>query len=110
MPLAYLRAEVVYAVVSEGALHLDDIMHRRTRLVYEYPNAGALAVDEIVAIVAPLLGWNATQIDQEVSVYRAGMAATAEAAAAPDDEAATRARSEAIDIIAMKGARGANPT
>lgn len=107
---AYLRAEVVYAVVSEGALHLDDIMHRRTRLVYEYPNAGALAVDEIVAIAAPLLGWNATQIDQEVSVYRAGIAATAEAAAAPDDEAATRARSEAIDIIAMKGARGASTT
>ena len=33
----YLRVEVVYAATHEGALHLDDILARRTRISIETP-------------------------------------------------------------------------
>ena len=36
----YLRAEVAYAVSHEGALHLEDVLMRRTRLFIEAADAG----------------------------------------------------------------------
>lgn len=50
---AYLRAEIVYAVTHEGALHLDDIMARRTRMVYEYADEASAALDEVAEISRP---------------------------------------------------------
>ena len=54
----YLRAEVAYAVTHEGALHVDDVLARRVRLLIESADAGASAAPEVVAIMARLLGWN----------------------------------------------------
>ena len=36
----YLRAEVAYAVTHEGALHIEDVLARRIRLLIESPDAG----------------------------------------------------------------------
>ncbi|MGH3609844.1 MAG: glycerol-3-phosphate dehydrogenase/oxidase, partial [Pseudonocardiaceae bacterium] len=36
----YLRVEVVYAASHEAALHLEDVLTRRTRISIEYPHRG----------------------------------------------------------------------
>ena len=98
---AYLRAEIVYAVTHEGALHLDDIMARRTRMVYEYADEASAALDEVAEIAGPLLGWDADTREHELEVYRATAAADAAAATEPDDESAARVRGVAPDIVPM---------
>ncbi len=98
---AYVAAEIVYAVTHEGALHLDDIMMRRTRMVYEYPDEASAALDEVVAIASPLLGWDSQTAAHEVSVYREVVAADAQAATKLDDASAARVREEAPDIVPM---------
>jgi glycerol-3-phosphate dehydrogenase len=54
----YLRAEVAYAVTHEGALHAEDVLARRVRLLIESFDAGLAAAPEVVAVMAGLLGWN----------------------------------------------------
>ncbi|MFE1646525.1 glycerol-3-phosphate dehydrogenase/oxidase [Microbacterium sp. P01] len=98
---AYLRAEIVYALTHEGALHLEDVMHRRTRMVYEYPGEARAAVREVAEIAAGELGWTAEQRDSEVRAYLADADAVAAAALEPDDAAAARARAAAPGILRM---------
>ncbi|KAB1645173.1 glycerol-3-phosphate dehydrogenase/oxidase [Gulosibacter chungangensis] len=88
---AYLRAEIIYAIRAEGALHLDDLMDRRTRIRFEYPNQGLDAVVEIAAIAAQELGWSAEREREEVAAYRAMVIAYAQAITQPDDAAAAKA-------------------
>jgi glycerol-3-phosphate dehydrogenase len=54
----YLRAEVAYAVTHENALHVEDVLMRRTRLFIESADAGAVAAAEVSAIMGRLLGWS----------------------------------------------------
>ena len=68
---AYLRAEIAYAVSHEGALHLEDVMHRRTRMVYEYADEALAALPEVARIVAGELGWSDARRDEEVAAYTA---------------------------------------
>jgi len=106
---AYLRAEISYAVTHEGALHLDDLMMRRTRMVYEYVDEASAALDEVVEIAAPLLGWSDGTAAAEIAGYRERIAADAEAATMPDDASASRARERAGDVVPMVGLHsGAN--
>jgi len=65
----YLRAEVAYAVTHEGALHVEDVLARRVRLLIESPDAGTSAAPEVAAIMAPLLGWNRRRRATEISDY-----------------------------------------
>jgi glycerol-3-phosphate dehydrogenase len=73
LPLAdgypYLRAEVAYAVTHEGALHVEDVLARRVRLLIESPDAGAPAAPEVAAIMGKLLGWTRRQRAQEAQRY-----------------------------------------
>lgn len=98
---AYLRAEIAYAISHEGALHLDDVMSRRTRLVYEYPNEAMDALPEVSAIVAAALGWSAERTAHELASYRASAAEAARAALAPTDEAAAAIVTGDADILPM---------
>jgi glycerol-3-phosphate dehydrogenase len=98
---AYLRAEIVYALTHEGALHLDDLMMRRTRMVYEYPNEATDAVPEVAAIAAAELGWTAKQTAREVDLYRKRAAAEAQAAEQHDDASAARERDKAEEIVPL---------
>ncbi len=75
----YLRAEVAYAVSHEGALHVEDVLARRVRLLIESPDAGASAAPEVVAIMAGLLGWNRRRRATELRRYREFAAANAAA-------------------------------
>ena len=65
----YLRAEIHYAVTHEGALHVDDVLTRRTHVAIETPDRGASAVREVGDIMAPLLGWDAARLREEIAIY-----------------------------------------
>jgi glycerol-3-phosphate dehydrogenase len=90
----YLRAEVVYACTHEGALHLDDVLARRTRTAIEVRDRGLAAADEACELMAAELGWSPARRARELSDYIGWVEAQLAGEAAPDDEAAYRALAE----------------
>jgi glycerol-3-phosphate dehydrogenase len=104
---AYLRAEIAYAITHEGAMHLDDLMMRRTRMVYEYVDEADAALDEVAAIATTQLGWSAEHSATETRLYRARATAEATAATELDDAAASAVRERAEEIVPLAGARPA---
>jgi glycerol-3-phosphate dehydrogenase len=65
----YLGAEVAYAVTHEGALHVDDVLRRRTRLFLEAADSGAAAAAEVGVIMGRLLGWSRRRRAAEIRRY-----------------------------------------
>jgi glycerol-3-phosphate dehydrogenase len=100
----YLRAEAYYAALAEGALHLDDILTRRTRISIEVVDRGVSAAEDVAALVAPVLGWSEEQSRNEVEHYRARVAAEIDSQQQPDDRTADAARLGAADV--RTGRRG----
>jgi glycerol-3-phosphate dehydrogenase len=94
----YLKVEAKYAVTHEGALHLDDILARRTRISIDTWDRGDAAAQEVAELVAPVLGWDAAAVDREVSHYRSRVAAERESQQMPDDQTADAARLGAEDV------------
>ena len=90
----FLKADVVFAVRAEGALHLEDILVRRIRLDLEQRDRGLSSAKEIIALVANELGWDeATQV-KEYDTYAARVAAIAAAETkTTDSEAAAEVTS-----------------
>ena len=54
----YLQAELVYATTHEGALHLDDVLARRTRISIEAWDRGVSAAPVTARLMAEVLGWD----------------------------------------------------
>jgi glycerol-3-phosphate dehydrogenase len=94
----YLRAEAYYAALAEGALHLDDILTRRTRISIEAVDRGVAAAEDIASLVAPVLGWDDAMVKNEVEHYRARVAAEIDSQEQPDDQTADAARLGAADV------------
>ncbi len=94
----YLRAEVVYAVLAEGARHVEDVLARRTRVSFEAFDRGVAAAEPVAALMAPLLGWDDDRRALEVAHYLARVEAERESQLAPDDRAADATRLGAPDI------------
>ncbi len=94
----YLKAEIVYAASHEGALHLDDILARRTRLSIESWDRAVTASRPAAELVAPILGWDAGMVDTEVEHYRQRVEAERVSQTMPDDASADEARLKAPDI------------
>lgn len=67
----YLAAEVAYAVTSEGALHVEDVLVRRVRLFIETGARGAEAVGPVTTIMGDLLGWDSARRAAEIERYLA---------------------------------------
>ena len=65
----YLRAEVAYAVTHENALHVEDVLMRRTRLFIESADAAAGTAAEVSAIMGRLLGWSRRRRAAETRRY-----------------------------------------
>ena len=99
----YLRAEVVYAAAYEGALDLEDVLTRRTRICFETFDRGVRAARPAAELLAPVLGWDAARIDAEVAGYEARIAGERAAQDQPDDEAAMAA------AVAAAGSDAAKP-
>lgn len=96
----YLQAEAVYAVAAEGALHLEDILARRTRISIEYSHRGVNCAEQVARLVAPILGWDDATIDREVETYRARVEAEVLSQAQPDDLSADALRAAAPEARA----------
>jgi len=64
--LPYIKAEILHAVTHEGAVSVEDVLLRRTRISFEASDSGASVAEEVAAIIGPELSWSAT--DRRVSV------------------------------------------
>ncbi len=66
---AFLEAEIAWAVRHEGALSLDDLLARRTRLASELPDRGASLAPRVAAIAGVDLAWGPTRQALECEIY-----------------------------------------
>jgi glycerol-3-phosphate dehydrogenase len=96
----YLAAEVVHAVTAEGALHLDDVLTRRTRVSIETAHRGVESAAAVAALMAGPLRWDAERVGREVEHYVARVDAERESQRMPDDSTADAARLGAPDVRA----------
>ena len=94
----YIGAEIVYAATHEGALHLEDVLARRTRISIEAWDRGVSAAPVAAELMAGVLGWDAARTEREVSRYLERVAAERASQLEPDDASADRARLAARDV------------
>ena len=94
----YLAAEVSYAALSEAALHIDDVLTRRTHIAFEAPDRGRAAAPRVAELMAPILGWDQSVVDREVAHYFARLDAESAAQSMLDDAASDSARSPVRDL------------
>jgi glycerol-3-phosphate dehydrogenase len=95
---SYLAAEIHYAASHEGALHLDDVLTRRTRISIETFDRGVAAVRPTARILSGILGWNDATMAREIQHYEARVRAERESQNQPDDHTADAARVGAPDV------------
>ncbi len=88
----YLQVEVVYSAMAEGALHLDDILTRRTRISIEAWDRGLAAAVPAAALMGEVLGWDDERRNRELEYYRRRVAAERDSQTKPDDTTADAAR------------------
>ncbi|HEY8281454.1 MAG TPA: glycerol-3-phosphate dehydrogenase/oxidase [Leifsonia sp.] len=100
----YIGAEVVYAASHEGALHLEDVLARRTRISIEAWDRGVSAAPVAARLMAGVLGWDTAREEREVQTYLKRVAAERSSQLQPDDESADRIRLEAPDIVDVDAA------
>jgi len=94
----YLRAELRYAATHESALHLDDILARRTRMSIETRHRGVESAQETADLVRDVLGWDDDQVRAEVESYTLRVAAERRSQELGDDAASDAARREAPEV------------
>jgi glycerol-3-phosphate dehydrogenase len=94
----YLAAEVRYSVLYEAALHVDDVLTRRTHIAFEAADRGSAAVSEVAQLMAPALGWDQATVEREIAHYRARLDAESAAQAMFDDASADSARAPVRDV------------
>ncbi|GAA3678324.1 glycerol-3-phosphate dehydrogenase [Yimella lutea] len=92
---AYLRAEIKYAATHEGALHLADVLTRRTRMSIETKHRGTEAAQEAADLIAPVLGWDDAKKAHEVNAYLERVKAERESQELTTDEESDARRNEA---------------
>ena len=95
---AYLAVEARYAASHEAALHLDDVLTRRTRISIETFDRGIQAAEHVARLMAEVLGWDETTRAREIEHYRARVSAERESQQQPDDLTADAARLGAPDV------------
>jgi glycerol-3-phosphate dehydrogenase len=93
----YLMAEIRYAASHEGALHLDDVLTRRTRISIGTTHRGVESMKAVAALLAGVLGWDDEQTVREIAAYDARVAAERASQEATDDENADARRLVAPD-------------
>ena len=60
---------MVYAASHESALHLEDVLARRTRISIEAWDRGVSAAPVAAKLMAEVLGWDQARTDNEVNNY-----------------------------------------
>jgi glycerol-3-phosphate dehydrogenase len=93
-----LAVEIVHAATHEGALHVDDVLTRRTRLYLEAGDRGLVAARHAARLMGEVLGWDDQTRSDEVARYQRRVAAELEAQSVPDDAVAAQIRERVQDI------------
>ena len=68
LPPKFSRHAVAHYCANEWAIHLDDVMLRRTRWHYYFPNAGQMA-EQVADWMSELLGWSDETRQAELRRY-----------------------------------------
>jgi glycerol-3-phosphate dehydrogenase len=95
---AYLAVEVVYAASHEAALHLEDVLTRRTRISVETFDRGTEAAPRAAELMGEVLGWNRETREREIACYLARVAAERDSQEQIDDRSADVTRLGAPDV------------
>jgi glycerol-3-phosphate dehydrogenase len=106
----YLAAEVVYAARAEAALHLEDVLTRRTRVSIETPHRGTESARHAAELMGSVLGWDKSTVDREVRHYLAQIEAERESQRKTDDRTADAARLGAPDVRGFGASASAAPS
>jgi glycerol-3-phosphate dehydrogenase len=93
-------AEIRYAVTHEGALHLEDVLTRRTRISIEYPHRGVESAPAVARLMGSVLGWTPDRGATEVANYTARVEAERSSQSRWDDAAADAVRTAAPEARA----------
>jgi glycerol-3-phosphate dehydrogenase len=67
--LEYLRVEILYAALFEGARTIDDVLARRTRISFESIDGGLGIAPDVAGLIAGVLGWSDEQVERELAEY-----------------------------------------
>ena len=67
--LPYLKAEVLHAASHEGALSVEDVLLRRTRISFEASDSGLSAADTVAEIIGETLGWKSADRKNSVQSF-----------------------------------------
>jgi len=59
--LPYIKAEILHAVTHEGALSVEDVLLRRTRISFEAFDGGVDVAADVAKIIGAQLGWGAKE-------------------------------------------------
>jgi len=59
--LPYIKAEILHAVTHEGALSVEDVLLRRTRISFEAFDGGVDVASDVAKIIGAELGWGAKE-------------------------------------------------
>ena len=95
----YLAVEVVHAVTHEGALHLDDVLARRTRISIETFDRGTRVARRAAELMADELGWDDAAVDAEVDHWLRRVEAERQSQEKLTDQEADEARVQAPEIV-----------
>ena len=103
----YLQVEAYYAASHEGALHLEDVLTRRTRISIETFDRGVSAARPVADLMGEVLGWDDATRQRELAHYDARVEAERESQQQPADHTADAARLGAPDVR-LEGKPGAD--
>jgi glycerol-3-phosphate dehydrogenase len=67
--LPYIKAEILHAATHEGAMSVEDVLLRRTRISFETSDSGAQAAKEVAKIIGRELGWSAKERNSSVEAF-----------------------------------------
>ena len=79
-----IGAETAYAVRAEMAVHLNDVLARRTRLALTERNAGIGADSSAADLMADELGWSIPERARQIAAHRADIETERDLPLAPD--------------------------
>ena len=78
-----LRAKVAYAARNEMAIHIEDVLIRRTGMFYEREDQGAGVADEVADVLGRELEWSKDRRAGELARFRTFVEASGRWRAAP---------------------------
>jgi glycerol-3-phosphate dehydrogenase len=94
----HLKVELRYGATHEAALHLEDLLARRTRMSIETRDRGVASGPLAASLVADVLGWDEATATGEVAAYAARVEAERRSQLLADDAASDAARRQAPDV------------